>query len=99
MKLVMFETSGHGEPAPGLLTERGVISLAGVVERGHTPQLTMQDLIDGFEQLRPALEKLAAEGEALPLDRVRLRAPLPRPGKTCAASPIIGSTRSARRGP
>mgnify|MGYP003693634839 CR=1 FL=1 len=39
------------EPTPGLLTERGVVGLAGAVERGHTPQLTMQGLIDGFEQI------------------------------------------------
>jgi len=81
MKLVMFETDGAREPAPGLLTDRGVVSLAGVVERGHTPQLTMQNLIDGFDWLRPKLDKLGADGEALPLDRVRLRPPLPRPGK------------------
>jgi 2-keto-4-pentenoate hydratase/2-oxohepta-3-ene-1,7-dioic acid hydratase in catechol pathway len=81
MKLVMFETAGQSGPMPGLLTDRGVVSLAGVVERGHTPQLTMQNLIDGFDRLRPTLEKLAADGEALATDRVRLRAPLPRPGK------------------
>jgi 2-keto-4-pentenoate hydratase/2-oxohepta-3-ene-1,7-dioic acid hydratase in catechol pathway len=81
MKLVMFETAGQSGPMPGLLTDRGVVSLAAVVERGHTPQLTMQNLIDGFERLRPTFEKLAADGEALPIDRVRLRAPLPRPGK------------------
>ena len=81
MKLVMFEASGLSEMVPGLLTDRGVVSLAGIVERGYTPQLTMQNLIDGFERLRPRLERLAGEGEAMPLDRVRLRAPLPRPGK------------------
>jgi 2-keto-4-pentenoate hydratase/2-oxohepta-3-ene-1,7-dioic acid hydratase in catechol pathway len=81
MKLVMFEASGQSEMAPGLLTERGVVSLAGTVERGYTPQLTMQNLIDGFDRLRPRLEQLTAQGEALPLDRVRLRPPLPRPGK------------------
>ena len=98
MKLVMFETSGHGEPMPGLLTGRGVVSLAGVVERGHTPQLTMQNLIDGFERLRPGLERLAAEGEALPLDQVRLRAPLPRPGKIlcCIANYWEHAQREAR---
>ncbi len=98
MKLVMFEASAHSEPAPGLLTGRGVVSLAGVVERGHTPQSTMQNLIDGFERLRPALERLAAEGEALPLDRVRLRAPLPRPGKIlcCIANYWEHAQREAR---
>jgi 2-keto-4-pentenoate hydratase/2-oxohepta-3-ene-1,7-dioic acid hydratase in catechol pathway len=81
MKLVMFETAGQDEPVPGLLTDRGVVSTAGVVERGYTPQLTMQNLIDGFDRLRPALEKLAVDGKILPLEQVRLRPPLPRPGK------------------
>ena len=56
MKLVMFEAEGQG-PVPGLLTPRGVVDLAGVVERGHTPELTMQNLIDGFAGLRPRLER------------------------------------------
>lgn len=98
MKLVMFETSGQSEMAPGLLTDRGVVSLAGIVERGYTPQLTMQNLIDGFERLRPKIEQLAAEGEAMPLDRVRLRAPLPRPGKIlcCIANYWEHAQREAR---
>ncbi len=98
MKLVMFETSAPGGLVPGLLTPRGVVSLADIVERGHTPQLTMQNLIDGFERLRPALERLAAEGAALPLDQVRLRAPLPRPGKIlcCIANYWEHAQREAR---
>ncbi len=98
MKLVMFETDGQSAAAPGLLTDRGVVGLARVVERGHTPQLTMQTLIDGFDRLRPALEKLAAEGEAVPLDRVRLRPPLPRPGKIlcCIANYWEHAQREAR---
>src|SRR5215471_15288054 len=81
MKLVLFQTSERDEPSPGLLTDRGVVGLAGIVERSYTPQLTMQGLIESFDGLRPALERQAAEGEALPLGSVRLRAPLPRPGK------------------
>ena len=98
MKLVLFQTSERGEPTPGLLTERGVVSLAGTAERGHTPQLTMQGLIDGFDRMRPALGKLAAQGEALPLASVRLRAPLPRPGKIlcCIANYWEHAQREAR---
>src|SRR5262245_63581855 len=44
----------------------------------------MQGVIDGFDRLRPALERLAAHGEVLPIDSVRLRPPLPRPGKILA---------------
>jgi 2-keto-4-pentenoate hydratase/2-oxohepta-3-ene-1,7-dioic acid hydratase in catechol pathway len=98
MKLVLFQTADGDEPSPGLLTERGVVGLAGAVARGHTPQLTMQGLIDGFEQRRPELERLAAEGEVLPLASVRLRAPLPRPGKIlcCIANYWEHAQREAR---
>jgi len=81
MRFVLFQTPRSDEPVPGLLTDRGVVDIAGIVEKRHTPQLTMQALIDGLDRLRPSLERQAADGEALPLSSVRLRAPLPRPGK------------------
>ena len=83
MKLVLFEVAG-GEPEPGVLTSRGAVSLARGVTKGYTPQHTMQNIIDGFERLRPSFEKMASEADAIPLDKVRLRAPLPRPGKILA---------------
>ena len=90
MRLVLFETTAGRDPVPGLLTERGVVSIASAVRPGHTPQATMQGLIDDFETLRPALERLAREGEARPLAGVRLRPPLP--GRSWPASPTTGST-------
>ena len=98
MKLVLFETSESREPTPGLLTQRGVVSLAGTIEGGHSPQLTMQGLIDGFGPMRPRLERLVADGEALPLASVRLHAPLPRPGKIlcCIANYWEHAQREAR---
>ena len=98
MKLVLFQTSERGEPTPGVLTDRGVVSIAGSVERSHTPQLTMQTLIDAFDRLRPALEREAAQGEALPLGSVRLLPPLPRPGKIlcCIANYWEHAQREAR---
>src|SRR5438552_7349922 len=44
----------------------------------------MTGIIDDFDRLRPALERLARDGKALPIADVRLRAPLPRPGKILA---------------
>jgi 2-keto-4-pentenoate hydratase/2-oxohepta-3-ene-1,7-dioic acid hydratase in catechol pathway len=83
MKLVTFETANR--PAgPGILTDRGVVDIAGAVKQSHTAQLTMQGVIDDFDRLRPTLERLAKEGQALLLDKVKLRAPLPRPGKILA---------------
>ena len=80
MKLVLFQGAGHDEPVPGLMTDRGIVSLAPVVKHGYTPQHTMQGIIDDFDRLRPQFERLAVEEEATPPHSVRLRAPLPRPG-------------------
>jgi hypothetical protein len=79
VKLVLFDKPGQ-PPLPGLLTERGVVSVVDVAPLAHTPQATMQALIEHFDELRDALERKARDGEARPLDEVRLRAPLPRPG-------------------
>ena len=84
MKLVLFEAPGGAGVRPGLLTEAGVVDATGNVPAGPTPQLTMQGLIDDFATLCPRLEGLARDGEALPRERVKLRAPLPRPGKILA---------------
>jgi 2-keto-4-pentenoate hydratase/2-oxohepta-3-ene-1,7-dioic acid hydratase in catechol pathway len=84
MKLVLFQPDGRSDVVPGLLTDRGVVSIAGAVPPGATAQLTMQGIIDGFETLRPSLERLAKEGPGIPLAAVRLRPPLPRPGKILA---------------
>jgi 2-keto-4-pentenoate hydratase/2-oxohepta-3-ene-1,7-dioic acid hydratase in catechol pathway len=81
---VLFEPTPGSRPLPGLLTDRGVVSVVDRARRGHTPQATMQDLIEHFDDAAPALERKAREGEARPLDAVRLRPPLPRPGKILA---------------
>jgi 2-keto-4-pentenoate hydratase/2-oxohepta-3-ene-1,7-dioic acid hydratase in catechol pathway len=98
VKLVLFQAAGEAAMLPGLLTGRGVVSIAGHVKTSYTPQLTMQGIIDDFERLRPGLEQLAAEGAATPLDKVRLRAPLPRPGKilACIANYWEHAQREAR---
>ena len=84
MKLVLFQTSAGGETLPGLLTERGVIDISPAARKSYTPQLTMQGVIDDFEKLRPALVELAKDGAAIPVEKIRLRPPLPRPGKILA---------------
>ena len=82
MRLALFQKDT--QVLPGVITDRGVVNIADLVAAGATPQLTMAGIIDQFEQLRPALERRAREGDAMPLDSVRLRAPLPRPGKILA---------------
>src|SRR5207244_11643534 len=62
----------------------GVVGTADVVPSSQTPQSTMQGIIDRFDGLGPALERRDRDGDAIPLSAVRLRAPLPRPGKILA---------------
>jgi 2-keto-4-pentenoate hydratase/2-oxohepta-3-ene-1,7-dioic acid hydratase in catechol pathway len=81
MKLVLFQSSAEAQPVPGLLTDGGVVDISTAVPLRATPQLTMQGLIDNFEQLRSSLHELEYWGEPRPLSSVRLRPPLPRPGK------------------
>ena len=83
MKLVLYQTAAGGAAMPGLLTPRGVVGIAAAVRArpDATPQETIVAVIDDFDALRPDLERLEAEGEALPPHAARLRAPLPRPGK------------------
>jgi 2-keto-4-pentenoate hydratase/2-oxohepta-3-ene-1,7-dioic acid hydratase in catechol pathway len=84
VKLVLFELPERGDVWPGVLTSEGVVNVADAVPVGHSPQLTMQGIIDDFDRLRPELERRVRTSQALPLASVRLRAPLPRPGKILA---------------
>ena len=83
MKLVLFQHREGVEVLPGLLTPRGVVDIAEAVRdpADRTPAETMNRIVDGFETMRDELARLDREGGAVALDRVRLRAPLPRPGK------------------
>jgi len=98
MKLVLFKRAGVAGPEPGLVTPRGIVGIGRAVARGYTPQLTMQGLIDNFDRLRPTLEQLAAEGDVVPTESVRLCPPLPRPGKIlcCIANYWEHAQREAR---
>jgi 2-keto-4-pentenoate hydratase/2-oxohepta-3-ene-1,7-dioic acid hydratase in catechol pathway len=98
VKLALFQTSPTGEIVPGVLTDRGVVNISAAVPKSYTPQLTMQGIIDSFDKLRSALEKLAKDGPAIALDKVRLRPPLPRPGKilACIANYWEHAQREAR---
>ena len=97
VKLVLFEGADK-KILPGIMTDRGVVSIAEAVPAGHTPQLTMAGIIDNFAALKPRLEELARSGKALAPDAVRLRAPLPRPDKilACIANYWEHAQREAR---
>jgi 2-keto-4-pentenoate hydratase/2-oxohepta-3-ene-1,7-dioic acid hydratase in catechol pathway len=81
MKLVLFRAGTDRPLTPGILTDRGVIDISAAVPLGYTPQNTMEQLIDGFDRLRPELDRLSTSAPAQPLESVRLGPPLPRPGK------------------
>ena len=83
MRLVLFEGRGS-HVLPGLITPRGLVDISSATGVSYSPQITMTGIIDRFEYLRPPLLGLEAEGPAIPMDGVRLHAPLPRPGKILA---------------
>src|SRR4029453_11774957 len=66
VKVVTFQIAGKPHLLPGLATDRGVVSIADAVPAGATPTATMIGVIDGFDRLRPSLERLARDGKALP---------------------------------
>jgi 2-keto-4-pentenoate hydratase/2-oxohepta-3-ene-1,7-dioic acid hydratase in catechol pathway len=98
MKLALFSERGGDQVRPAILTETGVIDVSSVVSPARRSQRTMEFLIDNFDTLKSALERLASSGEARPLDAVRLRPPLPRPGKVmcCIANYWEHAQREAR---
>lgn len=83
MKLGLYQASKDGLINPCLITDRGVVDIAGAVGplAALPPQQCMEGIIDHYDELRPALEIQNSDGDALPLENVQLRPPLPRPGK------------------
>src|SRR3989442_7106525 len=76
MKIVLYD-----DYKVGLLEDGNVVDVSGVVPRGGTPQLTIEGLIANFPSLKSALARELDQGKTVSLSSVRLRAPVPRPGK------------------
>jgi 2-keto-4-pentenoate hydratase/2-oxohepta-3-ene-1,7-dioic acid hydratase in catechol pathway len=84
MRVGLFEGPGAGHGIrPGVVTDNGIVDVSSATARlvAHSPQQLMVQIIDNFEELRPAFARLAKQAVPLPLDIVRIRPPLPRPGK------------------
>jgi 2-keto-4-pentenoate hydratase/2-oxohepta-3-ene-1,7-dioic acid hydratase in catechol pathway len=72
---------------PGVVVDGGVVDVSpalGAYDQSP-PEERILDLIEHFDELKPELERLRGSSERQPLDSVRLRAPVPRPGKIFAA--------------
>ena len=83
MRLALFEPSPGSEARLGVVTDQGIVdaSTATTWLNASNGQQLMVATIDNFDALRPELERLAASASAVPADSVRVRPPLPRPGK------------------
>ena len=81
MKLVLFN-----DDRLGMLKDGSVHDVSDAVK--DVPRVTAQDLVNGviagFARLRPGLEEASNRSPGVPVSQVRLRPPLPRPGKIVA---------------
>jgi 2-keto-4-pentenoate hydratase/2-oxohepta-3-ene-1,7-dioic acid hydratase in catechol pathway len=82
VKLVLFD-----DFRPGVLDGEVVFPIDELLDldRAVHPQDRIVEVIARFAELRPAIEALVAGGPGLPLTDIRLRPPLPRPGKIICA--------------
>jgi 2-keto-4-pentenoate hydratase/2-oxohepta-3-ene-1,7-dioic acid hydratase in catechol pathway len=78
MKLAFFD-----DFRLGVVVGSDVVDVSDIVEDiPHMgPHQIMSGLIEQFEQYRPKLEQAASSRKGVPLSSVRLRSPLPKPGK------------------
>lgn len=84
MKLIQFQKNGDEKIRPGLWADDGgAVDISDAVAKivGHSPQATMEAIIDHFDDLRPTFEKLLSDSDRVAAGDYRLRPPLPRPGK------------------
>ena len=86
MKLVLYQRAskaGTATPRPGILADQGVVDISSAVAGfGQlAPHEVMPRIIDRFDDLRSELDGLVGRVMREPLSTVRLRAPIPRPGK------------------
>ena len=83
MKLVLYN-----DYRLGVIRDDKVVDATEVVDRAQfrRPQDMLEEVIINWDDLKPRLESAAASNEGIPLQDVRLRAPVPRPSKLiCAA--------------
>lgn len=102
MKLVAYKHRLVPDgPAPvatlGLLTPRGIVSLAEHCRGTDSLQEALEHLIQSFADIRAQLETLALDADAVPVSAVRLLPPVPRPGKVLCTTAVYGQPPSGSR--
>ena len=78
MKLVLFN-----DFVPGVLKGDRVVDISSAVEDipRVNGQTLMAGIIERFDSFRDSIESLVSSSDGVPIDQVRLRAPLPEPGR------------------
>jgi 2-keto-4-pentenoate hydratase/2-oxohepta-3-ene-1,7-dioic acid hydratase in catechol pathway len=76
MKLALFN-----DHRPGLIKGDNVVDISSHVPLGRSGQETIVNIIDGWDGLKPKLETYLASQTGVPISSVKLRAPVPKPGK------------------
>lgn len=87
MKLVFFD-----DYRLGVLRDDGVVDVSAAVAdlHHHTAQGLLKQVIEGWDDRRGAIASAAGSGAARPVDQVRFRPPVPRPGQlVCLAGNYI----------
>ncbi len=81
MKLAFFD-----DFKLGVIKDDSVVDVSDAVSGlNHTsPQDLISRVIENFDDVREALQQAAGSGSGIPLDSVRLRPPLPKPGNVVA---------------
>ena len=82
MKLVTYLHDGN--VSCGILTERGIVDIPSSWKSKNPPR-SMKEILDrGPSCLEPLRRTAETAGQTMPLDAIRLLAPIPRPGKILA---------------
>ena len=95
MKLVLFDDDRTGLLGDGRVTDLGPV-LGSLAEQ--PAQWRMEALIEAFDEYRPQFEQLAESERGVPVDSVRIRAPLPRPRHLLCAFSNYLEREGAQRG-
>lgn len=86
MKLVLFQLRSEdsdGVVYPEILSDDGIVDVSEAVATlaAGSPQQLMEGIISNFDGLKADLERLSTAATKIAPSNVRLRPPLPRPGK------------------